>query len=200
MSRKKSDVQTLLDAANANPTGPERAKVTRMAKLEKRIAKAMSGGSYHGKEIHEAFPNPETLRKQINAYFEVCELKKKPLTVPGLALAIGVRTSALMAYSPIDPKWSGHRKLIEFAVQRIESWMADSLCTGTGSTKGREFLAQNTLNYANKSQVNSTGTLEISDKDRVRGMSDDELREQAKANIDKINAILPNVRPFKAAQ
>lgn len=196
MPRKKTDAEVIQEAAKAAGADAKQKKIDR---LQKRMNRVLNGNKYHGKEIHEAYERPQLLQRQIVTYFNLCDLEHKPMTLPGLALALGVKTTDLMQYSPIAPAHAEYRRLIEFAKQRIESWMADSLCTGTGNTKGREFLAQNTLNWTNKSQVNSTASLEITDKDRVRGMSDEELRQQAQANMDRINQLLPNVKPFKVS-
>lgn len=196
MAKKKTDAEVLKEAAEAAGAKTRQEQIDR---LKKRMNRVMNGNKYHGKEIHEAYENPKHLQRQIVSYFKLCELEHSPMTLPGLALALGVKTTDLMQYSPIAVNHAEHRRLVEFAKQRIESWMAESLCTGTGNTKGREFLAQNTLNWTNKSQVNSTASLEITDKDRVRGMSDDELRQQALSNMQKITALLPNVRMLNAS-
>ena len=158
----------------------EELKRQRDQRVDKRIARAMYGGSFSGDLPDLNFRSPSAYRRQINAYFDWCERHKEPMTVPGLALVLGVRTKALQEYNPGAGIKDGKewRRLTEFAIQRIENGMAKALHTATGATKGKEFLAQNTLGYANKSDVNSKASLEVSEKERLQTLSDDELKEQ----------------------
>lgn len=165
-------------------------KENRMKRLRKRRDRALTGGTFKGGLLHEIYPNPDLLKKQINMYFTLCEADHEPQTIPGLALILGVRTADFLNYSP-GPGYPDHFRLVQFAIQRVEGYMAKELSTGIGSTKGKEFLAQNTLGYANKSQVNATQTLEVTERERVRNLTDEELSSQAALLLTKIARSLP---------
>ena len=44
------------------------------------------------------------------------------------------------------------------------------------STKGTDFLLQNTLGYANKSDVNSKQELEVTEKQRIKQLPNEEVQ------------------------
>ena len=67
-----------------------------------------------------------------------------------------------------------------FALQRIETYVAERLFETKGSTKGTEFLLQNTLGYANKSDVNSKQEVEVSEKQRIKNLPDEEVENRLK--------------------
>lgn len=167
-----------------------RLKEQRTLRLKKRLNKFMSGNGYTGKLPHETFSSEKVYQRQINAYFELCEIEHEPQTVPGLALALGLRTTELTQYSP-PPDKVAYKRLTAFALQRIERYMAIELSRGTGNTKGKEFLAQNTLNYANKSQVNAQTSLEVTERDRLKDLSDEEVVDRTKHAFGKILRYLP---------
>ena len=57
---------------------------------------------------------------------------------------------------------------IDYALQRIEAYVTERLFETKGNTKGTEFLLQNTLGYANKSDVNSKQEVEVTEKQRIK--------------------------------
>jgi hypothetical protein len=170
----------------------ERLKEQRIARLRKRMARVMNGNAFTGKPLHEAFSSAKVLQRQINVYFSLCEMDKEPLTVPGLALTLGVRTKELLEYDP-GPDYLKYKRLVEFAIQRIERYMATELSRGTGSTKGKEFLAQNTLGYANKSMVNAQVDQTITERERLKTLDDEELDERIRSTSRKIRQFAPRL-------
>lgn len=58
-----------------------------------------------------------------------------------------------------------------------------------GSTKGTEFLLQNTLGYANKSDVNSKQELEVTEKQRIKQLPDEEVQGRLLRLVPKIDQI-----------
>ena len=68
-----------------------------------------------------------------------------------------------------------HKLIIDYALQRIETYVAERLFETKGSTKGTEFLLQNTLGYANKSDVNSKQEVEVTEKQRIKNLPDAEV-------------------------
>lgn len=70
-----------------------------------------------------------------------------------------------------------------------EQYDADKALENTefkGSTKGSEFLLQNTLGYANKSDVNSKQELEVTEKVRIKQLSDEEVKSRLARLTPKI--------------
>lgn len=168
----------------------DRLKRQRIQRIEKRMARAVNGNAFKGTTPHEIYVSPKAYQAQINAYFSLCEEKGEPQTLPGLALAVGVRTKTLMEYDA-PPEFKDYKRLTEYATQRIEAYMAKGLFSNTGSTKGREFLAQNTLGYANKSDVNAKQALDISERQRVQSLTDDELTDRAAFYAARILKLVP---------
>jgi hypothetical protein len=171
----------------------ERLKAQRVRRLEKRMNRALSGDYFQGDYPHLIYPSPQVYKRQINAYFDLCELKHEPQTLPGLALMLGVRTEVLKQYDP-GPDYKDFKRLTDFAFQRIEKYMATELSKGTGNTKGKEFLAQNTLGYANKSQVNGTQNVELTERKRVENLSDEEVISQLQSHFAKVLPFLPKAQ------
>ena len=58
-----------------------------------------------------------------------------------------------------------------------------------GNTKGTEFLLQNTLGYASKSEVNSKQELEVTEKQRIKQLPDEEVEGRLQRLAPKIVAI-----------
>lgn len=86
---------------------------------------------------------------------------------------------------------SKHRSklAIDYALQRIEAYAAERLYENRGSTKGTEFLLQNTLGYANKSDVNSKQEVEVTEKQRIKAFPDSEVQDRLIRLVPKINQI-----------
>lgn len=138
---------------------------------------AMTGAHFKGGEPHEVFPRASLMRRRVNEYFDDRDFKKKPYTVPGLALHLGVRTKVLMNYQ-YGIEYPEFQRVIDYALQRIEAYTAEQLMTSKGSTRGIEFLMQNNQGYANKSDVSSKTELELTEKEKVRQLPDSEVKKR----------------------
>ena len=66
---------------------------------------------------------------------------------------------------------------------------AEMLLTSKGSTRGIEFLLQNTQNYTTKSDVNSKTELELTERERVRQLPDSEVKGRLLNILPKIQAM-----------
>ena len=148
----------------------------------------MSGTHFKGGEPHEAFSSANVMRRKVNEYFDDRDLKHKPYTVPGLALHLGLRTKSLMNYQHAM-EFPAFQRVIDYALQRIESYTAEMLLTAKGSTRGIEFLLQNTQNYTTKSDVNSKTELELTERERVRQLPDSEVKGRLLNILPKIQAM-----------
>ena len=109
--------------------------------------------------------------------------------MPGLGLFLGIRTKVILNYNPEDEELKEYKLAIDYALQRIEAYAAERLYENRGSTKGTEFLLQNTLGYANKSDVNSKQELEVTEKQRIKQLPDEEVQGRLLRLVPKIDQI-----------
>lgn len=159
---------------------------TKQGKIEYRSALAQSGRAFKATTIEEAYPKVSLLKRRIKQYFEACDLEKKHYSVPGLGLFLGLRTKVILNYNPDDEDLKEYKLALDYALQRIEAYAAERLYENKGSTKGTEFLLQNTLGYANKSDVNSKQELEVTEKVRIKQLSDEEVKSRLARLTPKI--------------
>lgn len=141
------------------------------------------------------FKTADEMQKKINKYFKDCEGKplvvdgksvfnkngepvitgKKPLTVTGLALALGMRSrQTLLNYQHKDDDFS---KIIENAKLRIENFAEEQLYD-SGSFKGAQFNLRNNYGWREELSVNSDINMNADIKhsiDGLKSMSDEEL-------------------------
>lgn len=143
----------------------------------------MTGARFIGGEPHEAYPRASLLRRRVNQYFDYCDDHHKHYTVPGLALALGLRTRVLMNYQ-YGLEHPDYQRVIDYALQRIEAYTVEKLFETKGSTRGLEFLMQNTQNYANKSE--SKTDLELTEREKVRQLPDSEVKGRLLNILPKI--------------
>lgn len=114
----------------------------------------------NGKKAGRLPGTEKALRDAVEQYFESCAKQKAPPTPSGLALALGVRTSALRD----DSLPEGYRKVINQAMQRIEASMME-LLLNRGGIKGMETVLERV------SEQNS----DQSRREQIRQMSDEEI-------------------------
>lgn len=160
-----------------------------LGKIEFRSNLAMTGKNFKASTLEESYPRATTLRKRVNQYFEDCDNKGKHYSVPGLGLFLGLRTRIIMNYTTDDEEFQEHKRIIDYALQRIEAYVAERLFETKGSTKGTEFLLQNTLGYANKSDVNSKQEVEVTEKQRIKQLPDEEVEGRLLRLVPRIDAI-----------
>ena len=149
-----------------------RSKIEKIAYQSKR---ALSGKNFKAGTIEESYPRAALLRKRVLQYFNDCDIQGKHYSVPGLGLFLGVRTRVIMNFNPDSDDLAEHKHIIDYALQRIEVYVSEKLFETKGNTKGTEFLLQNTLGYANKSDVNSNQQIEVTEKQRIKSLPDEEV-------------------------
>lgn len=96
------------------------------------------------------YKTKEEMQEKIDAYFEECERKKKPLTITGLALALGFNSrQALLNYQ-------GRKEFndtVTRAKARVEQFAEESLFY-QGSANGAKFsLANNFEGWNERQQI-----------------------------------------------
>lgn len=117
----------------------------------------------------------KALRGEVDRYFEKCAQEGTPPTPSGLALALGVRTSALSDERLSIPQ----RAVIDRAMQRIEASTMELMLT-RGGVKGME----NVLERVEENE--EEGKL----KKLVGGLSDEEIEERLRKMAERIGELL----------
>lgn len=158
-------------------------KIPRAA--SKQVGNVMTGSHFKGGQVHEVFARASLLRRKVNAYFDYCDLNGKNYTVPGLALHLGVLTRTLTHcdYAFDHPDY---QRVIDYALQRVEAYTVEKLFTTKGTTKGVEFLLQNTANYANRSDVKTETSLEVTEKQKLQALPDPVLKKKMLSLLPKL--------------
>ena len=116
--------------------------------------------------------NEKQLREEVSLYFERCRLEETPPTPSGLALSLGVRTSALRGEQLTD----GQREIIDQAMQRIEANTMELLLT-RGGVRGMESVLERV--EENESEVRA--------REDIRSLPDEEIRK-------RLGQLLPKIR------
>lgn len=87
------------------------------------------------------------MQKKIDAYFNECDLKGKPYTICGLALAIDLDRKSLLNYSEDNEFFHTIKK----AKQKCEAYAEEQLYLGK-NTAGVIFNMKNNYNWKDKSE------------------------------------------------
>lgn len=169
---------------------------TRYGKVEYQSKRALSGKNFKADTIEDTFPRATLLRKRVIQYFDDCDKKGKHYSLPGLGLFLGVRTKVIMNFNPEEEELAEHRHIIDYALQRIEAYATERLFETKGNTKGTEFLLQNTLGYANKSDVNSKQEVEVTEKQRIKQLPDEEVEER----LDRLMPRIVEITSLRSKQ
>lgn len=112
-----------------------------MEKEEKEYTKNLGGRPLK-------FKTPEDLENAINQYFAECEVKEKPKTMCGLALALGIDRKTLVNYSNKDEFFHTVIK----ARQIVEQQNEEMLVSGKGSATGIIFSMKNNFGWVDKTE------------------------------------------------
>ncbi len=123
-------------------------------------------------KVWQRLPASEKLLSEaVDRYFERCIAQEIPPTPSGLALALGVRTSALTD----DRLSTAQRTVLERAMQRIEANTMELLLT-RGGVKGIE----NVLERVEENEESDRLRAEL------RRLSDEELKERLRKLLPKL--------------
>lgn len=115
----------------------------------------------------------EKLREEVEGYFDRCGREGIPPTPSGLALQLGVRTSALSD----DRLSEEQRKVIDQAMQRIEAGTLELMLT-RGGVRGIESLLERVEERDGESRR----------RREIRGLSDEEIRTRLRRMMPGIRA------------
>lgn len=101
-----------------------------------------------------AFNNVEELEEKIEAYYERCEVKEKPLTLSGLAVWIGIDRKTLYNYS----KKEAYFPTIKKAKDKIQADMEERALNGDSNATFSIFSFKNNFGWVNLDKVESENT------------------------------------------
>lgn len=162
---------------------------SRREKIEWQRHRANTGKNFKAGSIEDSYPKASLLRRRVNQYFDDCDATGKHYSVPGLGLFLGLRTRVIINFNNDSLEFQEHRLVIDYALQRIETYVAERLFETKGSTKGTEFLLQNTLGYATKSDISSKQELQVTEKERIKSLPDQEVEGRLLRLVPRINDI-----------
>lgn len=114
------------------------------------------------------YESPEEMQKLIDQYFKDCEAKDDPLTMSGLAYALGMDRTSLVNY--------GHRDEFFNTVKRardriIADYERRLLKSGT-PTIGLIFALKNNAGWVDKQEIETTSRITLSVPDDVEDTGD----------------------------
>lgn len=98
------------------------------------------------------FNSKEELEEAINAYYAECEEKEKPLSISGLADALGVCRKTLTNYANRDE----FLPTIKKAKAKVERDSEERLIGGKGNATGIIFSLKNNFGWEDTSKVDNT--------------------------------------------
>lgn len=107
------------------------------------------------------FKTLEELQEKINEYFDTMHKNRKPYTMSGLALWLGVTTETLRRWEK-DYGDTVYTDIIKFAKQRVENYAEESLYDNK-KVNGAKFVLENYFDLAEKHSVNSKVTCKLED-------------------------------------
>lgn len=105
----------------------------------------------------KAFNSPEDLAERIQAFYDHCESKDKPLTLSRLASHMGVNRQTVWNYQKVPE----YRALLDAVKIDIEADMEERLQAGKGSAAGVIFSLKNNYGWKDATEVNQNITGEV---------------------------------------
>ena len=101
------------------------------------------------------YTQAEEMQKKVDEYFGLCEVKEKPPTMSGLAMALDMSRQCLCDYSNKDEFFDTIKK----ARQRVEVHLEERL-DGNGCA-GTIFNLKNNFGWKDKTETEHTGSIEV---------------------------------------
>lgn len=103
------------------------------------------------------YKNAEELQIKVDEYFNICNAKRRPYSVSGLALHLGLTTQTLRNYEK-NYGDTEYADIIKVAKQRIEEF-AECCLYDNKKTVGAKFVLQNCYGWCEKNDVNLSGNV-----------------------------------------
>ena len=99
------------------------------------------------------FNTPEEMQEAIDAFYKESQDNEWPLTISGLALALGMTTESLRRYSEKD----GFSATVKTAKAKVEADVERRLLSG-GAATGAIFWLKNNANWKDKTEQDHTSS------------------------------------------
>lgn len=101
------------------------------------------------------YKTPEELVDVITCYFNECDMYKKPYTISGLALYLGLTTETIRKYEKNygDTEFA---EIIKIAKQTVEAYTAEATFDNK-KFQGAKFNLENNFGWSNKQDTNLSG-------------------------------------------
>lgn len=103
------------------------------------------------------YKTPEELVEIITDYFKNCEKKRRPYTISGLALHIGLSTETLRRYEK-EYGDTEYADIIKRAKQTVEVYTAEATFDNK-KFQGAKFNLQNNFGWSDKQDTNLSGEI-----------------------------------------
>lgn len=103
------------------------------------------------------YKTPEELIEIITDYFKNCDKKRRPYTISGLALHIGLSTETLRRYEK-DYGNTEYADIIKIAKQTVEVYTAEATFDNK-KFQGAKFNLQNNFGWSDKQDTNLSGEI-----------------------------------------
>lgn len=95
------------------------------------------------------YKNENELKKAIDNYFEKCDENKKPYTMSGLALSLGIDRTTLIRYGDRE----SFATLIKEAKQKVECQLEENALMGKANSTFTIFNLKNNYGWQDKSEL-----------------------------------------------
>lgn len=120
----------------------------------------MKKNGYIGNTNALKYKTQEALQEGIDAYFKMCDKEKRPYTISGLALALGVDRRTLVNYSNKDLFFSQ----IKSAKQKVQAQLEENALMGKGNAVFTIFNLKNNYGWVDRIETNNSEELSKLDK------------------------------------
>jgi len=123
----------------------------------------------------KSFNSVDELKTKIDNYFIYCDTKPRPYTVLSMCIYLDICRDTLCEYAKLE----GYSDTIKKAKARIEAYAEDILFTSK-TPVGVIFNLKNNFNWRDKTEVESSGTLDTTSKVDLTGYSVQQLKDMLK--------------------
>lgn len=103
------------------------------------------------------YAHPHELQLAIDQYFDMCERGKKPYTISGLQLGLGISSGTMKRMMEMPD----YAELIEYARQIIVEQVESKLLEGQVQPQGLMFWLKNKADYVDKTEIEHSGDIGI---------------------------------------
>ena len=121
--------------------------------------------------------SPEVMQDAFDDYFARQDEEKRPYTVPGLAISVGLTRTGLWKYGDEYPEFVD---TLSRAKLRIEEQRCEGLVTTGSQVQGIKFDLQNNYSWSEKREIELDATVKVKEEDlneRIAAIATDDEGE-----------------------